>query len=351
MKTCGHCGTVNSSDAIICEKCAEILSVISDALPSEHETEQSVQPAEDTLPAEAETSQAPPASAPVTSDAPPEASGIAAPHTKGVGKKVYIIICCAVIAAAVVTVILFVFVFKTNKDKIIGTWRCEETGVLWSFNKDGTAEIGGVKSNYTVHDDALTIDAFSTFKGSENQGGMTIKKITDDSMVIIEQRPDYFSSVSTNKLISVEQTFTRIKDEKAVKAERNNAALTLANANARLIYLTLQSEAEKLKAKGEPVEEILMNRPVAVTTLADSEHPLLNAVYKMMLDGGTQLGYVYIEFDPNSESEDGKQGFVQWAEDEEPLITGQFPDPPQDSDSCPSLGSPRNENISTYADQ
>jgi hypothetical protein len=270
-------------------------------------------------------------------------SDTAAPHTKGVGKKAYIIVCCAVIAAAVVTVILFVFVFKTNKDKIIGTWRCEETGVLWSFNKDGTAEIGSVKSNYTVHDEALTIDAISTFKGSENQGGMTIKKITDDSMVIIEKRPDFLSSVMSDKLITVEQTFTRIKDEKAVKAERNNAALTLANANARLIFLTLKSEAEKLKAQGEPTEEIVMNRPVAATTLADSEHPLLNAVYKMMLDGGTQLGYVYIEFDPNAESEDGKQGFVQWAEDEESLVVGQFPDPPYDAESCPSLGSPKTE--------
>ena len=90
MKTCGQCGTVNSSDAITCENCGEILSVISDAPSSEHETEQSappsVQPAEDTLPAEAETPQAPPASPSVTSDT-------AAPHTKGVGKKAYIIVC------------------------------------------------------------------------------------------------------------------------------------------------------------------------------------------------------------------------------------------------------------------
>jgi type IV pilus assembly protein PilA len=242
-----------------------------------------------------------------------QAAGMPMNTSGGDRKKLIIIILAIAAAIAVVLLILFLFVFKSKKDLIIGTWAADEkNGSYMRFNKDGTAEldVGSNKSKavYKIDGDTIIITRDSVSMNFK------IDKLTEDKLELT-----VMAGLHTTRT-----SFTKVNDDDAVKSYTEKSKLKTANTNAKVVFTTLNNEAADRIADGERVEAVHTNGAVAVADLEDSSDPLLKAVYKALSDNGKELGYVYIEFDPNNYE---STGFVQWSASESGGLIGQYPNP------------------------
>lgn len=328
MKTCKYCGAIHGDDAFTCEKCGGILGIIPDA---------AVQPVQPQIQQPQPQQQFQQLQQPFQQPQQPQqfqqpqyaqaGTAAGAVQKKGISKKVIIIICAVCAAVAVTVLILFLFVFKSKKDLIVGTWQENgKSGSYTRFNKDGTVELevgnAGANAVYKIDGDALIItrDSISI--------NYNISELTEDKLTL--------SAASGLQTTSI--SFTKVKDD-AVKAGMTKADLKKANTNAKLVFTTLNNEAADRIADGERVEAVHTGGVVAVSDFEDSSDPLLKAVYKTLTDSGEELGYVYIDFDPNYDYYDGEyQFFVQWSESADGAVIGQYPNPVKSTDDDVKFG-------------
>ncbi|MBQ9870269.1 MAG: zinc-ribbon domain-containing protein [Ruminococcus sp.] len=239
-----------------------------------------------------------------------QAAGMPVQSQGGSRKKLIIIISAIAAAVAVVLLILFLFVFKSKKDLIVGTWQESRNGTYTRFNKDGTVELvlgnDQTKAVYEIDGDSLII------KRDSISLNYKIDELTEDKMTLSASAGLQTESVS----------FTKVNEDAAVKSYTEKSKLKTANSNAKLVFTTLNNEAADRIADGESVAAVHTGGAVAAADLEDSSDPLLKAVYKALKDNGGELGYIYIEFDPNDYE---STGFVQWSASESGGLIGQYP--------------------------
>lgn len=107
------------------------------------------------------------------------------------------------------------------------------------------------------------------------------------------------------------------------------AKIITANANAKLIFTTLNFTATDCVIDNIDVDSVKTDGVVSVETFKDSTDPLKKAVYEAFnKTGTTNYGYVFIHFDPFVD--DGTEqtpNFVQWSEDPTGTYIGQYLNP------------------------
>lgn len=252
--------------------------------------------------------------------APQGAAPYNAPVQKGSSKKLIIIIAAVVAVIAITILVLFLFVFKSKNDLIIGTWQeVKENGrgSYTRFNKDGTMEYdlnSSLKATYKIDGKNLIVSIDSLSESYE------IVKLTDDEMVLTRRINGKDIEVKFKKLSEDDEK--NVADEYVLESK-----LKTANANAKLVFVTVNNKVADLVADGEHVDDIKTDGAVSVESLKDSNNPVLKAVYDALKDNGEGLGYVYIEYYVD---DDGvADHFAQWSETEDGALLGQFPNPPK----------------------
>ena len=213
--------------------------------------------------------------------------------------------------------ILFLFVFKSKKDLIIGTWQEVKengNGSYTKFNKDDTVDLfigQDRKATYKIDGDTLIISLDSISQS------YIIDELTSDKLVLKQ----------TYNGKTEEVTFKKVDDTQAVQTTNDKAALKTANSNAKLIYVTCNNEASDLIADGERVDKLVYSGPVSGLTGV-----LGNAVKQALKGNDADSGYVYIYFDPNADYNSDKN-FAQWSASEDGII-GQYPNQPKTVDDA-----------------
>ena len=138
-------------------------------------------------------------------------------------------------------------------------------------------------------------------------------------------------------LFGIEQTFTKVDESDPSALYMTKTALRTANSNAKLVFTSINNRASDLIADGESVKALKTDGAVPVESFKDSSDPLEKAVYDALHDSGDsekELGYVYINFDPNSID---AENFAQWSAKEEGAVIGQYPTPPKDVDTAKDI--------------
>ena len=240
--------------------------------------------------------------------APQGAAPFNAPVQKGNNKKVMIIIISAIVALVVVVLVLFLFVFKRySKKDIVGIWQ-DNWGHYITFNEDGTIDDFGSGEDVTYKLDGDTLTITDNGKSTNYR----IAELNNHTMSL-----KYPSSRDGIK-------FTKPDPDSVASGYMAQNKLKAANANAKLIYVTLNNTASDLIADGERVEPLNTNEVVPVESFKDSNDPLKKAVYEALKENGEGLGYVYIRYDGYNEN-DYIPNFVQWSKTEDGDVIGQAP--------------------------
>ena len=113
--------------------------------------------------------------------------------------------------------------------------------------------------------------------------------------------------------------------------------LKQANANAKLIFNTVTSEAAVIISEGESVssEDSLASgvgikiEPNMSSSLSGHQKQLADAVYKAFKNNGNNAGFCSYVF-----ASDGKLSFAQWSPSQHHSILGQYPDPCKNPDNA-----------------
>ncbi len=313
MKICSQCGSQQDDDAVFCNKCGYSFnnSVITPQPPQYQPPQYQPQPQFAQQQFQPQFAQAGVQNSPPVSNA---------------SKKKLIIVICAITAAIVITLlILFLFVFKSKKDLIIGTWqeiKENGSGSYTRFYKDGTVDLTvgtDNKAMYTIDGDALIFT----------------KNSTSIKYDIVELTSDKMTLKMTYNEKAAEVNFKKIDDEKAEKEVISKAYLKTANSNAKLVFTSMYNKASDIIADGERVAAVKMNGAVSVDSLKDSSDPLLKAVYEALEGNETAYGYVYIHFDPDQDNSDNN--FVQWSDSESGGLIGQYPTPAKTAEEAQGI--------------
>ena len=216
--------------------------------------------------------------------------------------------------------ILFLFVFKSKKDLIIGTWQEVKengNGSYTKFNKDDTVDLfigQDRKATYKIDGDTLIISLDSISQS------YIIDELTSDKLVLKQ----------TYNGKTEEVTFKKVDDSQAVQTTNDKAALKTANTNAKLIFTTCNNKASDIIADGDSVDKLEYSGPVSGLSGV-----LGNAVKDALKDNGADGGYVYIYFDPLADY-DSDDSFAQWSASEDGII-GQYPTPPKTVDEAKKI--------------
>ena len=101
--------------------------------------------------------------------------------------------------------------------------------------------------------------------------------------------------------------------------------LKTANANAKLVYTTINNKASDIVADGDAVAALSVTSPVDISTWNGDTNKRKAEVYQAMKDNGDGIGYACLSYDPNS---DDAENWAQWQTNDTTTdqITGQFPD-------------------------
>lgn len=299
MKTCPVCGSQQQDGTMICSSCGKNLSdsVIPPQQPQQFQP-QYAQPA-------------------FQGGAPTAA-------TKSSSKKLIIIISAIVAVIGITLLILFLFVFKSKKDLIIGTWaEDEKNGSYMRFNKDGTVEldVGSNKSKavYKIDGDTIIITQDSVSMNFK------IDKLTEDKLELT-----VMAGLHTTRI-----SLTKVSDD-AVKEGMTRADLKTANANAKLVFTTLNNTASDLIADNISVDKLDYSGPVS--GLPDND--LGRAVKSALKDNGAEDGYVRIYFDPNAGGDEDTyetKNYAMYSKSESGALVGRFPNPPKTVDEAKEL--------------
>ena len=115
------------------------------------------------------------------------------------------------------------------------------------------------------------------------------------------------------------------------------AKLKQANANAKLIFNTVTSEAAIIMADGDSVDSddsLAAGSGIKIdsnmtSSLTGTQKRLAEAIYKAFKNNGADSGYCLYVF-----GADGKLNFSQWSSQQSGAILGQYPDPCSDPDDA-----------------
>ena len=322
MKNCTKCGSPQDDNALFCNKCgAALTNAVIPPQPQFQQPQPQFQQLQQQFQQAPQFGAAPqmqggygqfPAGAPVQ-------------QAQGKSKKKLIIIICAVAAVIAITLlVLFLFVFKSNKELIVGTWqeiKSDGSGKYTRFYKNGTVDLvvgRDTKASYSVDGNKLVISNYG------KSMTYTITELTKDNMTFT------YTTGSTTR----EVRFKKVDNNRANKTA-SKASLEEANSNAKLVYTTLNTVAAAKIADGSRVNA-LKTGPVSVESLKGSSDPLKAAVYEALSDNGSEKGYVYIDYDPNTDYY-SNSNFVQWSDSKDGGVIGQYPDPiktQEESDSA-----------------
>lgn len=113
--------------------------------------------------------------------------------------------------------------------------------------------------------------------------------------------------------------------------------LKQANANAKLIFNTVTSEAAVILSEGDNISSNdslasgvgIKIEPNMSSSLSGNQKKLADAVYKAFKSNGSDAGYCSYVF-----SSDGKLSFSQWSPAQTHSILGQYPNPCSDPDDA-----------------
>jgi len=300
MKNCTKCGSPQDDNAVFCNKCgAALTNAVIPPQPQFQQLQQQFQQPQQQF-QQPQYAQA----------------GIPGGMGPSKGSKKTAIIIFSVLAAAIVItlLILFLFVFKSNKELIVGTWqeiKSDGSGKYTRFYKNGTVDLAvgrDTKASYSVDGNKLVISNYG------KSMTYTITELTKDNMTFT------YTTGSTTR----EVRFKKVDNNRANKTA-SKASLEEANSNAKLVYTTLNTVAAAKIADGSRVNA-LKTGPVSVESLKGSSDPLKAAVYEALSDNGSEKGYVYIDYDPNKDYYSNRN-FVQWSDSKDGSVIGQYPDP------------------------
>lgn len=336
MKTCRYCNTINDDETLNCKNCGGVLGIIPDlptkpkpeptpVQPQVQQTQPQVQQAQPQMQAQNVQTMHNPAASPQQADA----VAVKAPMSSRT-KKIIIIASAAVAVVALIIVLVVLLTRKSYEEKIIGTWKLNgsvsDSAAYWTFRKDGTAQLSSQETKYSIKGDSLVIDLMKTTGYKELSTYISIADISDDTMTLVST---YTLNGST---VTSEQKFTRVTNDSEIRNITNKQKLKTANANAKLIFTTINNNAADLIADGVDVQAIRTDGPIPVEQLQGSSNVLLRKTYEELEDNGTLTGYVYIDYDPSADySRNNSSNFVQWSESMQDLI-GQYPSPPKSAD-------------------
>lgn len=311
MKFCSQCGSQQDDNAVFCNECGNSFSgapIPPQPTQPQFNQPQQFQPPQFSQPQPQQFQQ------PQPQFAQAGVQGTAAAQ-KGSKKKLIIIISAIAAVVAVTLLVLFLFVFKSRDDYIVGTWQEVKengNGGYSRFYKDGTVDLTigkDIKATYKIDGDTLIITRESISQSYD------IVELTNDKMTLKQ----------TYNGTTVTVNFTKVDGEKAEKEATDKADLKTANSNAKLIFTTLFNKSSDRIADGESVSAVRTNGVVSVESLKDSSNQLLKAVYEALEGNETAYGYVYINFDPNNDNSNGN--YVQWSGSESGGLIGQYPTP------------------------
>ena len=171
---------------------------------------------------------------------------------------------------------------------------------------------------YTVDGDTLTL-----INGKKTES-YTIVELTSSKMTLKDD----------NK--SREYHFTKVDDSLADQNISSKADLKTANANAKLVFVTLNNTASDLIADNISVDKLDYSGPVS--DLPDND--LGRAVKSALKDNGAEDGYVRIYFDPNydyDDYDDETENYAMYSKSESGGVVGRYPNPPKTVDEAKEL--------------
>lgn len=168
-------------------------------------------------------------------------------------------------------------------------------------------------------DNSSTADSSKTESSSKAETTTTTTSKSETTTTTTE------AATTTQETTTAQQT-SKIK---RVGIPYDAAKIITANANAKLIFTTLNFTATDCVIDNIDVDSVKTNGVVSVETFKDSTDPLKKAVYEAFNKmGTTNYGYVFIHFDPFAD--DGTEqtpNFVQWSEDPTGTYIGQYLNP------------------------
>lgn len=118
-----------------------------------------------------------------------------------------------------------------------------------------------------------------------------------------------------------------------------NSRLKSANANAKVVYNAANSYATQMQVEGRKVDDsIIKVNPINCTagnSSGSGTDELKDAICDALSSNGSGSGWTYLGFDDEASS----FKWAQWAKNESNnSIVGQYPDPPEDYNNCPTFG-------------
>ncbi|MGN0606520.1 MAG: type II secretion system protein [Oscillospiraceae bacterium] len=120
-----------------------------------------------------------------------------------------------------------------------------------------------------------------------------------------------------------------------------NSRLKSANANAKIVYNAANAYATQMQTQGKTVDDSIIKVNPINCTAGESKgagtDELKDAICSALSSNGSGSGWTYLGFDEAS----GGFKWAQWAKNEKAednTIVGQYPDPPEDYNKCPSFG-------------
>ena len=117
-----------------------------------------------------------------------------------------------------------------------------------------------------------------------------------------------------------------------------NSRLKSANANAKVVFNAVNSYATQMQIEGRSVDDIyIIVNPIDCSvggSGGSGTEELKQAICDALKNNGSASGWAYLGFN------DSKDEFkwAQWAKSTTDKVVGQYPDPPEDYDSCPTFG-------------
>ena len=320
MKICTKCGAMQDDGAVFCNKCGG--SFNNAIIPPQQQSQQPQQQYQQQYqqPQQFQQQYQPQFQPQYAAAGVPVGAAV----SKGSKKKLIIIISAIVAVIGITLLILFLFVFKSKKDLIVGTWQEDGKNGNVSYTRfydDGTVDLDvgkDKKAKYKIDGDELIITRDSISQS------YTIVELTSDKLILKQTYDGETEEVTFKKVDDNEPENNRYKTK---------AALKTANANAKLIFTTCNNKASDMIADNLDVDKLEYSGPVSGLS-----GPLGNAVKEALKDNGADSGYVYIYFDPTLDYDaTDSQNFAQWSATESGSVIGQFPNAPKSVDESLSI--------------
>ncbi len=115
-----------------------------------------------------------------------------------------------------------------------------------------------------------------------------------------------------------------------------SSRLKTANANAKVVFNAANNYATQMQTEGRTVNENFIVNLMACSYGENADtNELKKAIVEALSGNGSASGWCYFDFDSDTGTFEG----AQWTKDKDSdTIIGQYPNPPEDYNSCPEFG-------------